>query len=78
MAETLVSSQAAVGKPGIKDKATGFFTNVTKEMRKVTWPKRAELQEATMVTLIVCLIFSAFVFGVDKIFEIILKLIYTL
>ncbi len=78
MAETLVSSQGAAVKNGLVDKAMGFFNGVTKEMRKVTWPKRAELQEATIVVLVVCVIMSAFVFGVDKIFEIVLKLIYSL
>jgi len=63
-------------KKGIIGKATGFFNDVAKEMRKVSWPKREELQDATGITLVLCLVLAAFVFGVDKIFENILKLIY--
>ena len=45
-------------------------------MKKVSWPTRDQLQEATLVTLALCVFASVFVFGVDKIFEILLRLIY--
>jgi preprotein translocase subunit SecE len=81
MADTVVTS-GQVGevseKRGLKDRIGGFFTNVSKEMKKVTWPSRAALQEATMVTIVLCIIFSLFVFGVDKVFEIVLRLIYNI
>lgn len=78
MAETIVTSQVGEvsEKRSFKQRITGFFSNVNKEMRKVSWPTRAQLQEATMVTIVLCIIFSLFVFGVDKVFEIVLRLIY--
>jgi preprotein translocase SecE subunit len=80
MAETVVTSQVGEvsEKRSLKDRIGGFFTNVSKEMKKVSWPTRAALQEATMVTIVLCILFSLFVFGVDKIFEIVLRLVYNI
>ncbi len=49
----------------MKEKILGFFTDVGKEMKKVTWPKREELQDSTIIVLVVCLIIGAFVYVVD-------------
>ena len=49
----------------MKEKIIGFFTDVSKEMRKVTWPKKEELQDSTVIVLVVCLIIGAFVYAVD-------------
>ena len=49
----------------MKEKIIGFFTDVVKEMNKVTWPKKEELQESTMVVLFVCLLIAFFVAAVD-------------
>ncbi len=77
MANTVVSTQTTdVEKKGFAAKVVGFFTDVNKEMKKVSWPTREQLQEATLVTLALVVVASIFVFGVDKIFEIILRLIY--
>ena len=51
----------------MKEKIIGFFTDVVKEMNKVTWPKKDELRESTMVVLVVCLLIGAFVYVVDMI-----------
>jgi preprotein translocase SecE subunit len=45
-------------------------------MKKVTWPKREELRESTMVVIVTSLIFAAFVFVVDKILSEGLKAIF--
>ena len=48
-------------------------------MRKVSWPKRAELQDATVViTLVLCPVMALFTFGVDNIFETIIRAIFKL
>jgi preprotein translocase subunit SecE len=60
----------------MKDKILGFFTDVYKEMSKVTWPKRAELQDSTVLVLVVCLIIAAFVYLVDTIVSQALKGIF--
>jgi preprotein translocase subunit SecE len=49
----------------MKEKIIGFFTDVVKEMNKVTWPKKDDLRDSTVIVLGVCLILSAFVFAVD-------------
>ena len=78
MADTIVTGQVGEvsEKRGLKGRIGGFFTNVSKEMKKVTWPSRAALQEATIVTIVLCILFSIFVFGIDKVFEVVLRLVY--
>jgi len=74
MAETTVAPQqnpAIAG--GVKAKSFSFFADVAREMRKVSWPKREELQDATVITLVLCIILSIFTFGVDKIFEVAIR-----
>lgn len=57
----------------MKEKIIGFFTDVVKEMSKVTWPKRDALRDSTIIVLVVCLIISAFVFVVDTAVSEVLK-----
>jgi preprotein translocase subunit SecE len=52
-------------RPHMKEKIIAFFTDVVKEMKKVTWPKKDDLRDSTIIVLVVCLIISAFVFVVD-------------
>jgi len=60
----------------LKDKIVGFFTDIVKEMKKVTWPKRQELRESTLVVIVTSLIFAGFVFIIDKIISEGLKVIF--
>ncbi len=60
----------------MKEKILGFFTDVYKEMSKVAWPKRDELQDSTVLVLVVCLIIAAFVYLVDTIVSQALKGIF--
>jgi len=60
----------------LKDKIIGFFTDIVKEMKKVTWPKREELKESTTVVIITALLFGVFVYVVDKIISEGMKLIF--
>jgi preprotein translocase subunit SecE len=50
--------------------------DIIKEMKKVTWPKREELKESTLVVIVTSLIFAAFVYVVDKIINEGLKVIF--
>ena len=77
MAETTTLTQPE-GKRGFGGKSVSFFSDVAREMRKVSWPKRSELQDATVITLVLCLVLSIFTFGVDKIFETIIRGIFRL
>jgi preprotein translocase subunit SecE len=49
----------------MKEKIINFFTDVYKEMGKVTWPTQKELQESTLVVLGVCAVIAMFVYVVD-------------
>ena len=79
MADTSLLTQPSAivaEKKSLKSRVGGFFDEVQKEMKKVTWPTREQLQEATVVTLVLTVVSSLFIFGIDKIFEILLRLIY--
>lgn len=43
-----------------------FFTDVNKEMKKVSWPTREQLQESTIVVVVTCLVIAAIVFVIDQ------------
>ncbi len=60
----------------MKNKIVNFFGDIVKEMKKVTWPKREELKESTMVVIVTSLIFAVFVYVVDKIINEALKVIF--
>lgn len=49
----------------MKEKILDFFTSVSKEMKKVTWPTKEELKESTTIVVVVCLLFAAFTYFVD-------------
>lgn len=57
----------------MKEKIIAFFTDVVKEMKKVTWPKKDDLRDSTIVVLVVCLLIAGFVFVVDTAVSEILK-----
>ncbi len=79
MADTSLMTQPSAieaEKKSLKGRIGGFFDEVQKEMKKVTWPTREQLQEATIVTLVLTVVCSLFIFGVDKIFEILIRFVY--
>jgi preprotein translocase subunit SecE len=60
----------------MKEKIITFFSDVYKEMSKVTWPKKEELRDSTIIVLVVCLIIAAFVYAVDLVVSWALKGIF--
>ncbi|MBL7999734.1 MAG: preprotein translocase subunit SecE [Candidatus Kapabacteria bacterium] len=42
-----------------------FFSDVSKEMKKVSWSTREQLQESTIVVAVTCVIISVFVMLID-------------
>jgi len=48
------------------DKIKLFFSDVQKEMKKVTWPKRDELKDSTVVVLSVSGIIAVFIYIADQ------------
>ncbi len=59
----------------MKEKIIAFFTDILKEMSKVTWPKKNELRESTVVIIIVCVIIAGFIYLVDTAVSKVLQLI---
>jgi preprotein translocase subunit SecE len=59
----------------MKKKIIDFFTDVIKEMKKVTWPKKDELRESTIIVIASCLIISVFIYFVDQIIGQLVKFI---
>jgi preprotein translocase subunit SecE len=51
----------------MKDKIIAFFEDVTKEMKRVTWPHQQELRDSTVIIIVVCGVISGFIYGVDLI-----------
>lgn len=53
-----------------------FFLDVSKEMKKVSWPTRDQLRESTVVVIVTCLIITAIVFVIDQGMTYLTKFIY--
>ncbi len=60
----------------MKDKIVNFFNDVVKEMKKVTWPTKAELKESTTIVIVTCLIIAAFTYFIDMVIAQIFKGIF--
>jgi preprotein translocase subunit SecE len=60
----------------MKEKIIKFFEDVMKEMKKVTWPTKAELFESTKVVIIVCIILAGFTYVIDMIINQVIKGIF--
>jgi len=61
----------------MKNKIINFITDIIKEMKKVSWPKRQELIDSVKIVIITMVIFAVVVYGIDKGLEAILKLIFS-
>ena len=59
----------------MKEKIIAFFTDVVKEMKKVTWPRQEELRDSTIIVLVVCGVIAAFVYVIDLAVNYVLKLV---
>ena len=60
----------------MKEKIIKFFEDVVKEMKKVTWPTKAELKESTTIVIVVCLVLAAFTYVIDMIINQVISGIY--
>ncbi len=60
----------------MKEKIINFFQDVMKEMKKVTWPTKAELLESTKIVIVVCIVLALFTYVIDIIINQIFKGIF--
>ena len=54
-------------------KLARFFVNVKKEMKKVRWPKKKEMVEFSIATLVVICFFMLFFSACDGLISLIVK-----
>jgi preprotein translocase subunit SecE len=54
-------------------KIKDYINDVTKEMKKVSWPTREQLRESTVVVLVTTMIITAFVYVVDLVMSTLVK-----
>ena len=57
---------------------TQYLRETSQEMKRVSWPNRAELKESTVVVLVTVLVITVFLFVVDKILDLGIKQIISL
>jgi preprotein translocase subunit SecE len=55
---------------------TTFLREVRAEIKKVTWPKRREVQGTTVVVIVTCFIFGFFLWAVDVVMGQVLTWLY--
>ena len=55
-------------------KIVGFFSEARQELAKANWPSRDELLGSTLLVIVITLIMSTFVFGVDLILSVLMKI----
>ncbi len=60
----------------MKEKIVNFFSDVVKEMKKVTWPTKDELKESTTIVIVTCLIIAAFTYLIDMLITQVFKGIF--
>ncbi len=60
----------------MKEKIINFFQDVVKEMKKVTWPTKAELIESTKIVIVVCIVLALFTYVIDMLISQVFKGIY--
>ncbi len=60
----------------MKKQIVSFVREVGSEMKKVSWPKKEQLQESTIVTIVTCAVITVFVYVVDIIFTRVFSFIF--
>ncbi|CAN5301466.1 hypothetical protein BH09ACT6_BH09ACT6_27660 [soil metagenome] len=53
-----------------------FFEDVSKEMKKVSWPTQEQLRESTVVVIVTCLVITIIVAIIDAGMAKIMELLY--
>jgi preprotein translocase subunit SecE len=58
--------------------ALDFFREVNEQVRKVTWPDRAQLKESTGVIVVFVLTVALIIYGLDYVVRLVLGLVTSL
>jgi preprotein translocase subunit SecE len=57
-------------------KIAKYFSEVSQELSKVSWPSREELYGSVVVVIVFCVTLSLFIFGVDFILNRLLEVVF--
>ena len=60
-----MATSVEVARPGLGTRLVTFYHDVIAEMKKVTWPDRPQLQQATIQIIIFVLLIGAIIALVD-------------
>jgi preprotein translocase subunit SecE len=74
-APAATTRRAATAEKRKRTGARQFLREVRQELKKVDWPTRKELVTYTIVVLVTITVITAYVFGLDSVFE---RLIFSL
>ncbi len=58
------------------NKISKYLNEVRDQLSKISWPSREELFGSVAVVLVLCIVLSIFVFGVDFIFSRLLDVVF--
>jgi preprotein translocase subunit SecE len=47
------------------EKIKSYMAEVSKEMKKVSWPTKEQLKESTIVTIVACIVITLFTYVID-------------
>lgn len=67
-----MATSAEVTRPGVFSRMNTFYHEVVTEMKKVTWPDRAQLQQSTIQILIFVLVIGAIIGLIDLVMQLVL------
>ena len=56
-------------------KVGNFFSETKQELAKVNWPTRDELVGSTILVIVVTMIMSTLIFGIDFVLAILMRLV---
>ena len=60
-----MSSPVEVARPGLGTRMVTFYHDVITEMKKVTWPDRAQLQQSTIQIIVFVMVLGAVIALLD-------------
>jgi preprotein translocase subunit SecE len=61
----MAATSVEVAKPSLVTRTITFYHDVIAEMKKVTWPDRAQLQQATIQIIVFVLVLGALIALID-------------
>ncbi len=75
-----MAKQAAVAeeKPGLIQKVQTYYEEVISELKKVTWPTKADLLASTKVTMFLIVIMAVMVFVYDQVLGVAVMMLLSL